>query len=241
MRRPSPRFQVDVRTRPVSSRTPARAIRLLAGMAVAWFILIPMHFAAAKTLPTTIELVAVEGAIHNATVHFILDSIDNAARSRWPGHESDGRVELVILMIDSPGVVAAPDLFGDLVEVVRNPPLPLGVWVGPAPAVAYGGVAQLVSLAAIRAAAPGVEIGHWQPTLVGERDGAPLLEGAYTAGPGVIEVNGPIPGLIDLSSPETASPRQLLQLLDKTSLEFGGETITLATTRPFSTRTAPRA
>ena len=233
MRCPSPRFQVDVRTRAVSSRTPARAIRLLAGAAVAWFILIPMHFAAAKTLPTTIELVAVEGAIHNATVHFILDSIDNATRSRWPGHEGDGRVELVILMIDSPGVVADPDLFGDLVEVVRNPPLPLGVWVGPAPAVAYGGVAQLVSLAAIRAAAPGVEIGHWQPTLVGERDGAPLLEGAFTAGPGVIEVNGPIPGLIDLSSPETASPRQLLQLLDKTSLEFGGETITLATTRPF--------
>lgn len=200
--------------------------------AAAAAILIPLNLAAAKEPPTTIELVAVEGAIHDATVRFLLDTIQDAAR-RWPADESLERVELVILMIDSPGVVADPELFDELVETVRRPPLPLGVWVGPAPAVAYGGAAQLVSLAPIRAAAPGVEIGHWRPTLVGEEDGSPHLEGAYTDGSGVIEVSGPVPGLIDLSSPQTASPRQLLQLLDGTDPEVGGETVTLATTRPF--------
>ena len=213
---------------------PRRAARILAGAAALIGLLIPAYLAAAEPPPDTIELVAVEGAVHDSTVRFILDTIDDAAKSRLPGQESRGRVELLILMIDSPGVVADPELFGELAEVVRNPPLPLGAWVGPAPAVAYGGAAQLVSLAPIRAAAPGVEIGHWQPTLVGEADGSPTLEGAYQGGPGVIEVDGPVPGLIELSSSQTASPRQLLQLLDQTTLRLGGEAVTLSTTRPFT-------
>ena len=209
-------------------------VRLLVGIAAAvWAFLIPLNLAMAKTPPDTIELVAVEGAVHDATVRFVLDAIDEAARTWQPDHLGLGRVELVILMIDSPGVAADPELFGQLVEVVRNPPLPLGVWVGPAPAVAYGGMAQLVSLAPIRTAAPGVELGHWQPTLVGEQSGSPPLEGAYATGSDLIEVNGPVPGLIDTSSPDTASPRQLLQFLDGTVFVLGGETITLATTRPY--------
>ena len=211
----------------------ARTTRILAGMAAIWALLVPAYFAAAETPNSTIELVAVEGAIHDATARFVLDAVDDAARSRLPGHESQGRVELVILMIDSPGVVAEAELFAELAEMVRNPPLPLGVWVGPAPAVAFGGVAQLVSLAPIRAAAPGVEIGHWQPTLVGEAAGMPPLDGAYSGGSGTVEVDGPVPGLIDLSSSRTASPRQLLQLLDKTTLQLGGKAVTLSTTRPF--------
>ena len=212
----------------------ARATRILAGTVVLWAFLVPAYFAVAKTPPTTIELIAVEGAIHDATVRFVLDTIEDAARSRLPDHAGLGKVELVILMIDSPGVVADAELFAELAEVVRNPPLPLGAWVGPAPAVAYGGAAQLVSLAPIRAAAPGVEIGHWQPTLVGEPAGSPPLEGSYTGSPGVMEIDGPVPGLIDLSSSQTASPRQLLQLLDKATLQLGGETVTLSTTRPFT-------
>ena len=213
---------------------PRRAARILAGAAALFGLLIPAYPAVAKPPPDTIELVAVEGAVHDATVRFILDTIDDAAKSRLPGQESRGRVELLILMIDSPGVVADPELLGELAEVVRDPPLPLGAWVGPAPAVAYGGAAQLVSLAPIRAAAPGVEIGHWQPTLVGEVDGSPTLEGAYLGGPGVIEVDGPVPGLIELSSSQTASPRQLLQLLDQSTLRLGGESVTLSTTRAFT-------
>ena len=215
-------------------RNPARTTRILAGAAALWALLVPAYFALAKPPPTTIELVAVEGAIHDASARFILDAIDDAARSRRLDNTGLGKVELLILMIDSPGVVADADLFGELAEAVRNPPLPLGVWVGPAPAVAYGGAAQLVSLAPIRAAAPGVEIGHWQPTLVGEAEGSPPMKGAYTGGAGVMEVDGPVPGLIDLSSSQTASPRQLLQLLDKTTMQLGGEAVTLSTTRPFT-------
>jgi len=218
----------------VSNGAGVKRIRLLFGTAVTvWALVIPLNLAMAKTPPDTIELVSVEGAVHDATVRFVLDAIDDAARTRRLDHTGLGRVELVILMIDSPAVVADPQLFAELVEVVRNPPLPLGVWVGPAPAVAYGGMAQLVSVAPIRAAAPGVELGHWQPTLVGEQDGSPPLEGSYTTSSEVIRVDGPIAGLVDLSSPDTASPRQLLQLLDGTAFVLKGETVTLTTTRPF--------
>lgn len=229
---------------PVNDRARARTVRLLFGlMATLWAALIPLSPAAAKTPPNTIELVAVEGAVHNATVHFVLDAIEEAARTHRLDHTGLGRVELVILMIDSPGVVADPQLFGELVQVVRDPPLPLGVWVGPAPAVAYGGMAQLVSLAPIRAAAPGVEIGHWLPTVVGGPASEPL-EGAYPGSAEVLEVDGPIPGLIDLASADTASPRQLLQLLDGRQATFRSpassgvalerETVSLSTMRPFS-------
>lgn len=206
---------------------------LVGGAALVWAVLVPLGRLGAETPPATIELVAVEGAVHNATVHFVLDAIEEAARSRDTGGETQGGVELLILMIDSPGVVADPELFGELVDVVRDPPLPLGVWVGPAPAVAYGGAAQLVSLAPIRSAAPGVEIGHWLPTVIGHRDTVSPLHDAYTGGPGVLEVDGPVPGLIDLSSADTASPRQLLQLLNGTAIPVGGETVDLVTTRPF--------
>jgi membrane-bound serine protease (ClpP class) len=211
-----------------------RTIRLLVGaLAVGWALFLPVNPAISKTTPeSTIELITVEGAVHDTTVRFILDTIDTAARTRHPAQESKGNVELVVLMIDSPGVVADPELFAELVEVVRNPPLPVGVWVGPAPAVAYGGMAQLVSVASLRAAAPGVEIGNWRPTLVGE-PGSPPLEGAFTSDVDVIKIDGPVPGLIDLSSSDTASPRQLLQLLDGATFELREETITLATTRPF--------
>ncbi len=201
--------------------------------ALTWAFMTLAGMASAQPLPDTIELVAVEGAIHNATVDFILDTIDDAERSRRPEHAGSGRVELVILMVDSPGVVADPERFDDLVDVVRDPPLPLGVWVGPAPAVAYGGAAQLVSLAPIRSAAPGVEMGHWLPTVVGEPKMEAPVEGAYTADAELIVVDGPIPGLIDMASSETASPRQLLQVLDGASLDVGNEKITLVTTRPF--------
>lgn len=204
------------------------------GAAMLWSMIVPLTPLSAQTPAATIELVAVEGAIHNDLVEFVLETIEAAARSRLSGDPADGGVQLLILMIDSPGVVADPQLFEELVAVVRDPPLPLGVWVGPAPAAAYGGAAQLVSLAPIRSAAPGVTIGRWRPTIVGESDGAPPLEGAYTAGPGVVEVEGPIPGLIDLASAGTASPRQLLQLLDGAGVAVGGETIQLVTTRPFS-------
>ena len=228
----------------VSDRARAGAIRLFFGLAATiWAALIPINPVVAKTLPNTIELVAVEGAVHDATVHFVLDAIEDAARTRRLDDPGLPRVELMVLMVDSPGVVADPQLFGQLVEAVRNPPLPLGVWVGPAPAVAYGGMAQLVSLARIRAAAPGVEIGHWSPTLVGRSDSGPL-EGAYAGSAELIEVDGPIPGLIDLASADTASPRQLLQLLDGHQTTFRspmssaggpeGETVRLSTVRPFS-------
>ncbi len=224
MRYPGPRIRVALE--PVLyRRTVGRRPWAVLVLGAALWATLAISASVSAAGDRTVELVAIEGAVHNSTVRFVLDAVDEAARS--------GEVEMLILMIDSPGVVADPDLFGELVEVVRDPPLPLGVWVGPAPAVAFGGVAQLVSLAAIRAAAPGVQIGHWQPTVIGEVAGSPPLEGAYTAGSGVMEVNGPVPGLIDLSSAETASPRQLLQLLDESTLEFGEETITLATTRPF--------
>jgi membrane-bound serine protease (ClpP class) len=49
--------------------------------------------------------------------------------------------------------------------------LPVAVWVGPEPAVAYGGAALLAIAAGEVAIAPGSELGHLQPRVVGDDPG----------------------------------------------------------------------
>jgi membrane-bound serine protease (ClpP class) len=56
----------------------------------------------------------------------------------------------------------------DLIDTVQDPPLPLAIWVGPAPAVAYGGAAQIVVEAERSAISPGSHLGMVLPTIAGD-------------------------------------------------------------------------
>ena len=88
----------------------------------------------------------------------MINSIDAAAE--------DGQ-ELAVLQINSRAVLDEP-LLDELEALVANPPLPLAVWLGPAPAQAFGGVARLVEGAPVVAAAPGTVIGRREPVIAGE-------------------------------------------------------------------------
>ena len=68
-----------------------------------------------------------------------------------------------ILKIDSPGASSGDltELFTSLLEV----PAPVIAWVGPNPAVAYGGAAFLANHADLRSAAPGAGIGYLDPAV----------------------------------------------------------------------------
>ncbi|MCL1593521.1 MAG: hypothetical protein M3132_04110 [Actinomycetia bacterium] len=68
-----------------------------------------------------------------------------------------------ILKIDSPGV-SSGDLT-PLFSAVVNASAPVISWVGPNPAVAYGGSAYLVNQTDVRTAAPGASIGYLDPAV----------------------------------------------------------------------------
>ncbi|MDH4118865.1 MAG: hypothetical protein OEW30_15910 [Acidimicrobiia bacterium] len=181
--------------------------RFLRLSALCLIAMMAMSSAAAQEAERTIDVLDVSGPLDHRLAQFVIDSIHDA--------EVRGNVELIVLQIDSPGAVATEPTLTQLAATVQESPVPIVGWVGPAPATAQGAIAQVFALAPIRAAAPGASIGLWQPTIAG-RDHGFLLSEPPDAGlvDGSVEVEEPIPGLIDLVSPQTASIRQLVQELD---------------------------
>lgn len=191
--------------------------------AVAILVAIPAVPAVGQTDDRTIEVIDLSGPLDSRLVDFAVDSIERAGDS--------GSVEVVILQIDSPGAIAPFADLDRLAELVADPPVPVVAWLGPAPAVAQGGVAQILTMAQLRAAAPGTRIGRWTPTVAGSGEGELIVEPTTTEVlDEAVAVTAPIEGLIDLVQPETASIRQLAQLLD--GADVSG-TI-LRTIRPFT-------
>lgn len=169
-----------------------------------------------------VEVVEVTGLLDDRILRFVAETVESAAER--------GTVEVVILQIDSRGVVGDPDLLAEVADLVSDPPLPVVAWVGPAPAVAYGGAAQLAAAAPLTLAAPGSAIGYWEPTIAGDPESAPLVEAPADVS-GVVVLDEPAAG-VDVVAAETASPRQVAQYLHGRTLPGGAGP--LDTVRPFT-------
>lgn len=139
----------------------------------------------------------------------MVDSVESAA---------DVGQELVVIQINSPAVLDARG-YDELVALVENPPLPVAVWLGPAPARAFGGMGELVRRAPVAAAAPGSTIGHVNPTVAGES----FVE-VPPQDPVPVETTG-----IDLQP----SIRQYLQELDGTTMPTRSGQVVVETIIPF--------
>lgn len=165
----------------------------------------------------TVQVIEVDGPMDGRLIDFVVSSI------------VDSDASLVILQLDVPAVLDAD--VEELLELVADPPVPVGVWVGPAPAVAHGGAARLLASAAIRGAAPETEVGYLSPMLAGGSDDS-------TAGLGEeiplelhdrrVVVTEPIPGLVDVVSPSIG---QFVVGLDGGEVEVAGEVVVLDTAR----------
>jgi membrane-bound serine protease (ClpP class) len=107
-----------------------------------------------------IDLIDVSGPLDASALDFVSHSIVQGAEAGQ---------ELAVVQVNSRAVLDS-DAFDRLTDLVRSPPLPVAVWVGPAPAVAYGGAARLPMLASQAAMAPGTELGHRAPEILGEDD-----------------------------------------------------------------------
>jgi membrane-bound serine protease (ClpP class) len=156
-----------------------------------------------------IDVIDVSGPLDASALEFMVDSIEAAALSGQ---------QLAVLQINSRAVLDEEG-YSLLRQIVANPPLPVAIWVGPAPARAYGGAAVLVVEAEVAAIAPGSEIGLVQPEVLGV-DPAPT---------GRQEV---------LSAEETGlelqpSIRQYLQALDGRTFPTAQGPVTVSTLEAF--------
>jgi len=128
-------------------------------IAVVLFLMaVPLTALAQEDEGGGIDVVDVSGPLDASALEFIADSIEEAAEAGQ---------ELVVVQINSKAVLDRPgfERVGDLVSDGEQP-LPVALWIGPAPAAAYGGAAGWASVAEYVAIAPGSEIGHAQPSVL---------------------------------------------------------------------------
>ena len=164
-----------------------------------------------------LEIIEIDGNLDRSAVNFISRRIDAAAAAG---------ASAVIIQLDSRAALS--ERVNHLVTRIADPPLPLVVWVGPQPAVAFGGAAHLLAAASIRAAAPGVEVGYALPVVAG---------GSPSPGPTgppaaywyeTVRVHEPIEGLVDIVAPSISN---LLVELDGRTVTVRGIETTLHTIR----------
>lgn len=83
--------------------------------------------------------------------------------------------QAVILQVNTRGAVIGRDAMADLLDEIKNAPIPVAIWVGPSGSRLYGLPAQMVAVADVAAMAPGTRIGRTGTLLTVE--GAPVSFG----------------------------------------------------------------
>ncbi len=111
----------------------------------------PSGSAAAEDL-APVNVVQVSGLIDEILIDKITTSIHDAT--------TDGS-QAVILQINSGGAVVSRDRMATLLGVLRDSPVPIGIWVGPSGANLTGLGAQMLAAADATGMAPGAHIGTY--------------------------------------------------------------------------------
>lgn len=103
-------------------------------------------------------MIDVSGPLDARALGFMVRSIESAAEQ--------GQV-LALVQIDSRAVLDGAG-YDSVIETLQDPPLPVAVWVGPAPAAALGGAQLIVEAVEHKAISPGSVWGVTNPVVLGE-------------------------------------------------------------------------
>jgi len=165
----------------------------------------------------SVDVVVLNGPMDGRLLSFAMDAI------------RDSDASLVVLQVDVSAVLDGDAT--DLLALLSDPPVPVAVWVGPAPGVAHGLAALLPAVAEIGGAAQGTEIGWASPLVAGGADDADRIRGIAPEFPeeaidGTIVVSDPVPGLLDVVEPSIG---QFIVALDGMSVRVGDTSVTLST------------
>lgn len=192
--------------------------RVVLSLCLLLFLVAPVSVSAQTDEPR-VDVITLSGPLDGEAVTFAIDTIAEVAAMN---------TEVVVVQLDSPAVVAEEEDFERLLDVVEAPPVPLAVWVGPAPARAFGGALDLVAAAPLSLAAPGAEIGLAEPTIAADRSDTDTALPPELAD-AVLEVTSPVDGVVDETIPTI---RQVVESLDGATfdLEDGPRQVSTLTT-----------
>ncbi len=181
--------------------------------------------ASADSPDDPIVVIEVGDPMDQRSIDYVIDAIESE------------EAHLYILKIDSPGVSSGD--VSALYRVIGGAAAPVLSWIGPNPAVAFGGAAYLANHADIRSAAPGSMIGYLDPVVhrgkfgpLSTRPGSdPDAFRAEQVALGdsavMVSVDDPvILGFVDRVDPALG---QLIVSLDGTSVTRGPETWEIST------------
>ncbi len=116
------------------------------------------------------------GPVHVVAVEGPVDAINKAFLERQLDIAASQGAQLVLMQIDSPGSLGGKwEATAELSARIAESPVPVAVWVGPAPARAERGAFWLYLAAHLRVVSPQSRAGTALPALLGE---APGREGA---------------------------------------------------------------
>jgi membrane-bound serine protease (ClpP class) len=101
-----------------------------------------------------VDVVEVNGRIDPVVADFIRRAITRAEESKS---------EVLVLQLDTSGVLIGRSDFSRLVEEIRVSPVPVAVWVGPTGASAAGPTAAILAGAALAGMAPGTKVAGLGP------------------------------------------------------------------------------
>jgi len=168
--------------------------------------------ASAQSEEPGIDVIDVSGPLDGGAIGFISGAIDDAA--------SRDQV-LAVVQVNSKAVLDG-EAFQVLLEKVANPPLPVALWVGPAPAAAYGGT-NLLMLNAESAISPGSTMGLLHPA---------SLDGGFATTKNITGFEELV-SAEDSGLPLQATVRQYLQDLDGVTFETADGPVVVETIRDF--------
>jgi membrane-bound serine protease (ClpP class) len=124
-----------------------------------------------------------------------------------------------VLQVNSKAVLDG-EAYDNLVDLLTNQPIPVAVWIGPAPAAAYGGAALIALQNQQSAISQGSEVGRFNPVVLGEdRQETIGPEGVSTAEKSGLELQPTL--------------RQYLQDLDGRTFQTVDGPVTVSTIEEF--------
>ncbi|MGI8807916.1 MAG: NfeD family protein [Acidimicrobiales bacterium] len=120
-------------------------------------VMLPAPAAPAQTPPpesAIVDVVEINGRIDPVVRDFLRRAIASAA---------EAQSEVLVVQLDSSGVLLDRDEFATLVEEIRVSAVPVAVWVGPTGASASGATAAMLAGAGIAGMAPGTKVAGLGP------------------------------------------------------------------------------
>lgn len=149
---------------------------------------------------SVIDVVEVSGRIDPVVVDFLRRAVARAARSNS---------EVLVIQLDSPGVLVSRSRFAALAELIRTSKVPVAVWVGPTGASASGATAAVLTSAAASGMAPGTKVAGLGPDAALERGLVNTVD--PTLGEFVVNLDGRDVGGVTLRTARIVPEGELLR------------------------------